>query len=332
MSYDYSGASVAAGLNWDQIHDPMKLKDHSPELKQYWTQIDHIIHEFEHAFGAGLGEYYRLAVVGDKTDVEPSLEIRLGKDDSYWSQNADYFTDPLLLNIWNNPLADSPTAYADLLAKVDFAPVTAAVMNCPARFNLAETVHDLSRALVRVVADDTGEPIAGARVYTWNTRTRSYSSEAELSDAITGTDGMVEFPWSCCQNAGACASCFNSQAKLIKVFADGHHAAVRLFSIFDAQKSKLGRPPVRARDRDASGDDSRRRRGSHSYRDRDGELTRLWWPISSAFCKTGRWPISVATNRLQDLRNDHRGLEDEIANLLVAVIALAVANLILVRH
>jgi hypothetical protein len=240
MSYDFSGAGVAARLRWDRIHDPAKLEDHSPELKQYWRQIDHIIHEFEHAFHAGLGEYYNLATVDDSTGVEPIFDIRMREDNPYWSRNADYFTDPLLHNIWDNRLANSPTAYADLLAKVDFAPVTAAVLNCGARFNLSRTVHDLSRARIRVLADDSGEPITGAEVYAWNTRTtRPYSIEAQLTDAVTGPDGMIELSWKCCLNAGGCASCFNSHAMLIKVFADGHRPAIRFFSMFDAQKSKL---------------------------------------------------------------------------------------------
>jgi len=240
MSYDSSGAGVAARLYWDQIHDPARLEDHSLQLEQYWRQLDHIIHEFEHAFHAGLGEYYNLAVVGDSTGVEPIIEIRKGGDNPYWTRNADYFADPLLHNIWNNSLADSPTAYADLLATVDFAPVTAAVLNCAARFNLAKTVHDLSKARVLVVSDESGEPITGALVYVWNTRTSPpYASEAQLADAQTGPDGMIDSPWSCCEGVAACASCFTNDAKLIKVFAEGHHPAVRLFSVFDAQKSKL---------------------------------------------------------------------------------------------
>jgi hypothetical protein len=91
-----------------------------------------------------------------------------------------------------------------------------------------------------VVSDDSGEPIPGALVSVWNTHTSPpYASEAQLADAQTGPDGMIDLPWSCCEDAAACASCFTNDAKLIKVFAEGHHPAVRLFSVFDAQKSKL---------------------------------------------------------------------------------------------
>jgi hypothetical protein len=154
----------------------------------------------------------------------------------------DYFADPLLHNIWNNELAQAPTSHADLLAKVDFAPVTAAVLNSAARFKIEKTVHDLSTARVRVVEELGGEPIVGAHVYSWNVRTnRPYASEPQLIAAVTGIDGTVEFPWRCCDGIAGCRSCFSNQAhmKLIKAFADGHLPGARLFSVYDAQQSKL---------------------------------------------------------------------------------------------
>jgi len=76
-SFDVSGAGVAAGLYWDRIYDRSTLLDGSEELRQYWIQIDHLVHEIEHILGAGIGEYYTLAQVNDTTGTPPLLNISL---------------------------------------------------------------------------------------------------------------------------------------------------------------------------------------------------------------------------------------------------------------
>ncbi|HET7537788.1 MAG TPA: hypothetical protein VFJ90_15120, partial [Candidatus Didemnitutus sp.] len=68
---DQSGAGGGTNLMWDTIYDPSVLQDDTPQLRQYWTQIDHATHELEHTFGAGLGEYYSPGILTDPTTVDP---------------------------------------------------------------------------------------------------------------------------------------------------------------------------------------------------------------------------------------------------------------------
>lgn len=89
MSFDVTGAGVADGLHRDRIHDPTQLQDGSAELQQYWRQIDHITHEFEHVFEAGIGEYYGLAMLDDTTGVEPVVNVDESGDNRYWSRHVD---------------------------------------------------------------------------------------------------------------------------------------------------------------------------------------------------------------------------------------------------
>ncbi len=85
MGFDESGAGVAAGLKWDAIHDPSLISGNQQDVAQYWRQIDHIVHEFEHVYGAGLGEYYNLAHVDDTTGVAPISNIRLDATVRVWN-------------------------------------------------------------------------------------------------------------------------------------------------------------------------------------------------------------------------------------------------------
>ena len=63
MSVDRSGAGVAAGLFWDAVHDRVVLSTApagTRELKEYWKQLHNLVHELQHIFGGGYGEYYGL--------------------------------------------------------------------------------------------------------------------------------------------------------------------------------------------------------------------------------------------------------------------------------
>src|SRR6185503_13107869 len=55
---DKSGAGVLAGLKWTRLYDPDTLT--AGAVADYTIQLDHMLHELAHVFGAGIGEYYSL--------------------------------------------------------------------------------------------------------------------------------------------------------------------------------------------------------------------------------------------------------------------------------
>ena len=125
---DVSGAGGATNLKWDRIYDPATLQPNTPEMMQYWRQLDHFTHECEHTFGAGYGEYYSLAQLTDPTTVAPlATQVYFSNPqpgDPFWGTRQEYWYDPLLINIYGQARVGSPTALPDLLAAVRFAPAT----------------------------------------------------------------------------------------------------------------------------------------------------------------------------------------------------------------
>jgi len=239
-SFDISGAGVAAGLKWDAVHNPSVLADGSEDLRQYWRQIDHVVHEFEHVFGAGLGEYYGLARVDDTRGVEPVVNIRKTATDPFWSRRQDYFADPLLNNIYGLDLVGSPTTLAELRDTVRFADVTVNVVNLGPR-QLASrlaTLPDLSAVKVEILDDHTGLPISDAGVEVWNVRSASpYVSEEVL---VTPSDSLGEFEFSWGPYPHISVFSNYSHLKLIEAHAEGYEAEALWVSIYDAMQEKLG--------------------------------------------------------------------------------------------
>jgi hypothetical protein len=246
MGLDSSGAGVASGLRWDKIHDPSMLVGGSSGLQQYWRQIDHLVHEFEHVFGAGSSEYYNLAVVQDTTGVLPQQDLAKTAANPYWSMHTDYFADPLLNDIWNLPLVGSPTTSAALFSTSEFADVSVAAMNHPSRggfhapvwgnLDPTLTVPDLANTTIRVVDSLTGTPVSGATVDAWNIVSHPpYVAQLQVNGGVTDALGEVPYDWQCS------LSCFgnNQHAKITKVVAPGYQPAVQWTSVFDAMESTL---------------------------------------------------------------------------------------------
>ena len=238
-SMDVSGAGVAAGLKWDAVHDPSTLAGEPRGTEQYWRQIDHIVHELAHVFGAGLGEYYGLAQVDDTTGVGPVVNIRKTASDPYWGRHQDYFTDPLMNNIYNLALVGSPRTLDELRDTVALADVTVQAVDRGARQTDSRlaTLPDLSAVRVEVLDDHTGLPIPDADVRVWNVRScQPYVSE-ELVVLDAGPPGEFEFSWDPYPHIGVFSN--YSHLKLIKVFADGHEPQAMWVSLYDAVQEKL---------------------------------------------------------------------------------------------
>lgn len=228
---DQSGAGVAYGLYWDAIHDPSTLVDapaDSPELMQYWRQIDHLTHETEHMFGAGMGEYYRMAEVSDTTGYLPTLGVSYSarETDPYWKRHSDFWNDPLLIGL-------PPMSYRDLTNTVRFANVTAAILNGPWRADWKATLPDTARTEIHLTDGSSDRPLPDARVRVWKVIANGQSESLLFFEGVTDEAGTVRFRWD------PQANNYN-MALLVKAYpVDGRPPAATWFSTFDAEEQKL---------------------------------------------------------------------------------------------
>jgi hypothetical protein len=228
---DFSGAGVLGGLKWTRLYDPAQLT--AAQVADYWTQINNMLHELAHVFGAGYGEYYRLASIQDTTSVEPFLNINVfDQNDSFWSDKADFKTDPLLWNPVQVGLAGSSPSREALLNFAQYSRLTAAILDGSYR-NAAPSV-DLSNIGIKVV-DESGLPLESANVKIWSVP-GAYPFNAQLLvDGFTDSAGELHFAW------GGPANPHNSYdfLRLIKVFKDGYTASAQYVSIYDTDITRL---------------------------------------------------------------------------------------------
>ena len=228
---DDSGAGVLAGLKWTRLYNPETLTP--AEVPDYWTQINNMLHELGHVFGAGLGEYYNLITVHDTSGLEPKLYVSAyDPADPYWSDKPDFKTDPMLWNLSRDNGYTVFTDRASLLATVRYSALTAALLDGDYR-NSAPTV-DLNNIQVRVV-DAQGQPIEGAQVKAWTVMSTSPNQTSVLADLSTDADGRTSFSWG---TAGNPHNAYDS-LRLVKVYKDGLMAQARYVSIFDADIVRL---------------------------------------------------------------------------------------------
>ncbi len=227
---DSSGAGVLAGLRWAKLYDPNHLS--ITELKDYWTQVNNMLHELAHIFGAGLGEYYKLSQINDTTGVFPLLGINVhDPNDAFWLDKVDFKTDPLL---WNPVLInrDSWTSRQALLDYVKFSELTATIISRDYR-NSAPTV-DLAHLTVRIV-DESGEPIELTNVKIWSVVGATGNPSSLMVDALSDHNGEISFSW------GGSNNPHNNYdfLRLIKVSKAGYNASAKYVSIFDTDKVRL---------------------------------------------------------------------------------------------
>jgi hypothetical protein len=228
---DPSGAGVLAGLKWTRLYDPDQLT--GAQVGDYWTQINNMLHELAHVFGAGYGEYYRLAHIEDTTGVAPLLNIDVNDpNDPFWSDKPDFKTDPLLWNAVEVGLLGASASRAALLDFAQYSSLTASIIHGDYR-NASPSV-DLSRVGVRIV-DEGGLPLASANVKIWSV-TGAYPYQSQLLvDGSTDANGELYFAW------GGSANAHNSYdfLRLVKVFKEGYTAAASYISIYDTDIARL---------------------------------------------------------------------------------------------
>jgi hypothetical protein len=228
---DSSGAGVLAGLKWTRLYDPAHLT--AAQVADYWTQINNMLHELAHVFGAGYGEYYRLGNIQDTTAVAPSLNINVFEpNDAFWSDKADFKTDPLLWNpVQVGLLGPAPSREA-LLNFVQYSRLTAEIVSGSYR-NTAPSV-DLSTIGIKVV-DQSGFPLESANVKIWSVAGAYPYNVQLLVDGFTDSAGELRFAW------GGAANPHNSYdfLRLIKVFKEGYTSSAEYISIYDTDIARL---------------------------------------------------------------------------------------------
>jgi hypothetical protein len=230
-SIDGSGAGVLAGLKWTKLYDPDEITTPS-ELTDYWTQINNMLHELAHVFGAGIGEYYKLSHIQDGTGVSPILNINvLDPNDSFWSNKPDFMADPLLRNAVQIGFEWLSSREA-LLTFVKFSDLTATLISGDYR-NTAPTV-DLQQVTVSIVTD-SGAAISNANIKIWSVIGNAPYQAQLMVDTLTDANGQASFAW------GGSINPHNNYdfLRLIKVYKDGFIASAKYVSIFDADIVKL---------------------------------------------------------------------------------------------
>jgi len=228
---DGSGAGVLAGLKWTRLYNPDAITP--SELKDYWTQINNMLHELAHVFGAGIGEYYRLSSIQDTTGVSPVLNINVfDPKDSFWSDKPDFMADPLLRNAVQTQGLEWLSSREALLAFVKYSNLTATLISGNYR-NTAPNI-DLQHITVSVVTD-SGEPISDANIKIWSVVGNAPFQAQLMVDTFTDSNGQASFAW------GGSINPHNNYdfLRLIKVYKNGYIVSAKYVSIFDADIVKL---------------------------------------------------------------------------------------------
>jgi len=220
---DRSGAGVLAGLKWTRLYDPDNLT--ATQVTDYTTQLDHMLHELAHVFGAGIGEYYNLNSITDSTGLEPLLNIRLTNPaDSFWNDKPDFMVDPLLRFM-------SLSTRTDYLATVQYSNLTAAVINGSYRNGMPNFDHYTIQVL-----DQSGAPVVDANVKVWDVNGGSLNMSELLFDGFSDQNGLVNLPWGGISTTHTASNFL----RLIKAYKDGTSIVQpRYFSIFDADSAML---------------------------------------------------------------------------------------------
>lgn len=229
---DDGGAGVLAGLKWTKLYDPEALMP--AEVADYWAQINNMLHELAHVFGAGYGEYYKLMTIQDTTEVSPLLNINiLDQNDPFWSDKPDFMTDPLLRNAAQNNMPGQFDNHESLLDFVEYSKLTATIINNNYR-NEAPAV-DLSKINIHVVSAADELPLDDVKINIWSVGGSSPYPTQLMVDDFTNAAGELSFAW------GGLSNPHNSYdfLRLIKVYKEGYTASAKYVSIFDADMAKL---------------------------------------------------------------------------------------------
>lgn len=252
MSWTYPQKGVVWNLHWIGIHDPARLSrvptaaaPETTEKDYLGRQLKTLLHELEHVFGAGSGEYYNASHVADTTGVAPKADLALSNPrDPYWWPRQHWRHDPLLGSVFEERFRPQANRAATL-AMTRFTAGTKAMINTDwrqwPRWASSKYMAGTARTQVAVTDRASGAALPGARVAVW----RDPGSRRPLVPVAEGTSdaqGRFVFDWGCGH------SCFavGKTTLLVKAQAEGRVAGATWFTIFDAfeQKAVHGRAAI----------------------------------------------------------------------------------------
>ena len=235
MSFDTSGAAALAGLKWQSLYDPDTLTAGTPQMRDYWIQINNMLHEFGHVFGAAIGEYYNLSNIADNTGEAPVQAISLqNPTDPFWSRHTDFHYDPMLANIYDQTRVGSPDSRNQMLSLVKYSNLTAAIMSGDYRQG-PTTNHpmiDFDDIDVKLV-DRNGTPVSGATVKIWDIRGAQNNPASLITSGLSSEAGTFSFDW------GGSPHSNYGFLRLIKAYAPGMPSKAYHLSVFDTDEAAV---------------------------------------------------------------------------------------------
>jgi hypothetical protein len=249
-SWTFPQKGVTWNLNWIAIHDPLRLSrapspgaPESTEKDYLGRQLKTLLHELEHVFGAGAGEYYNGVAVADTTGVAPITDLALANDnDRYWWTRQHWRLDPLLGTVFEQRRDPAANRIATL-EMIRFTAGTKANIDTDwtdwPKLGSSKFMAATTGTQVRVTDRDTGAALPGAQVSVW----RDPGAGKPLVMLVTGVadaSGRFVFDWNC----GFSCFAVGKTTLLIKARAANRAPGASWFTIFDAfeQKAVQGQP------------------------------------------------------------------------------------------
>lgn len=218
FSYNTGGEAVLAGLSWCKFYDKPK---NNYETRDYWGQITVLLHEYAHVFGAGIGEYYSLINIPDRTGELSihNLDIT-DQSDAFWKNKRDFINDPLMWNVYNRPLLGFPTNINQLLEKTCYSQITSFFINGNYRYPV---INPRLPTKVRfLVIGDRGQQLEDVKIEIWK---MSYFQDT--IDKIIGHDS-IDYEWDV-------NSISIDNLRFAKVYKEGYEPQSLYFSVYDIQ-------------------------------------------------------------------------------------------------
>ncbi|MGJ7602877.1 Ig-like domain-containing protein [Variovorax sp. LT1R20] len=235
---------VTWNLNWTAIHDPLRLSraitgavPESTEKDYLGRQLKTLLHELEHVFGAGSGEYYSAIAVTDTTEVAPKTDLELAKlTDRYWWQRQQWRLDPLLGTVFEERFDPAANRVATL-EMIRFTEGTKANINTDwsdwPKLGSSKYMATTNATQVRVTDRETGTALAGAQVSVWRDPGAQKPLEP-LAQGAVDANGLFTFDWRC----GFSCFAVGKTNLLVKAQAPGRAPDATWFTIFDAFEQK----------------------------------------------------------------------------------------------
>ena len=247
MSWTFPARGATWNLNWTAIHDPLRLTRaiapgavESTEKDYLGRQLKTLLHELEHVFGAGSGEYYNAIAVADTTDVAPKADLDLTKPaDRYWWPRQHWRLDPLLGTVFEERFDPAANRVATL-EMIRFTEGTKANLdtdwsNWP-KLGSSKFMAGTTATQVRVSEREGGAALPGAQVWVWRDPGAGKPLEP-IAQGVSDAGGRFVFDWRC----GFTCFAVGKTNLLVKAQAPGRAPGASWFTIFDAFEQKAVR-------------------------------------------------------------------------------------------